>query len=203
MPAGLGVERRGRLRGLLAHHVPGGGGDRLVVEVGQIDQPHDRRQAAAEPLQPARVAMIAGRPDARSSCTRWPNRPPHQPGHATAASGPWPRIARHVAHLAGVAEIIPHELFDGQHARRSARSRGAAAMRSCSAAVEHVARLARVKVQLVAQPQQEFVGRLDGRAGPRPRARPAACSAAGSGCRSGRSRSSGAVARRAARPASA
>ena len=44
----------GSVRGLAADDLPRFGGDRLVVQVGQVDQPDDGRQVAAQPFEPVR-----------------------------------------------------------------------------------------------------------------------------------------------------
>ena len=48
--------RRGKLRGLVPNRLPGRGGDRHIVEIRQIDQPHDGRQVSVQHSQAAAVA---------------------------------------------------------------------------------------------------------------------------------------------------
>ena len=70
------------------------------------------------------------------------------------------RPARWLTELV-VAEVVPHEAFDGQHAGRRpvAELLGNAKL---FGPIEHVGRPAGVEVQLVAQAQQQFSGLLDG-----------------------------------------
>ena len=68
----------------------------------------------------------------------------------------------HVADAAGVAEIVAHELLDRQQAIGRFDSRGRSARRSCSRTGKHVVGPPGVKVQIVAEPEQKGVGRLDG-----------------------------------------
>ena len=195
---------------LAADLFPGEGGDRHVVQVGQIDHLHDRRQVAAEPRQAAPRGHHAHRADQVVRLDAVAEEERQRLVEPRVRRGLGQELRGHVADAVGMAEVVAHEMLDGQQAvggrrRPWVHSARAAVLGQAKLlrAGEHVAGLARVEVQIVAKPEQEGVGRLDGvviflaqarrnRAARRSRPR-----------RSGRSRSSAATADRGACPASA
>ena len=138
---------------------PRGGGDRLVVEIRQIHQPHDGRQVAAEQLQAAPRGQNARRTDVNAVLHPMAEQHRDQPRHAVARSGLGHKPRGNVAHRRGMAEVFPHELFDRQQAGLGpiAAQLGNAEL---VGPIEHVGRLPGVEVQLVPQPQQKLAGPL-------------------------------------------
>ncbi len=157
MPAGLGRGHGlGKADGLAADDFPGFGGDGLVVKVGQIDQADNGRYILTDGFRSAAAGHQTRRPDVDALLDVVSEQ------HGAQPASHWRVLARatksrgYVADRFGMAEIIAHELFDRQQAAYFADTRAPRQCASCSAAVEHFGRLLGVKMQLVAQAQEEF-----------------------------------------------
>ncbi len=161
IPACFGWKMRRHVGRLAADLLPGAGGDRHVVQVGQIDHLHNGRQVAPQPRQspprrhhPQRTDHIV-RLDAMAEKVRQRRVEP-LPGR-----GLGHEVRRHVADAVRVAEVFLHEAFHRQQPGgrlQSAAFRQAELLRPA----EHVVGLAGVKVQFIAEPEQKRRGPLDG-----------------------------------------
>lgn len=140
---------------------PGAGRDRLVVEVGQVDQAHDGREVAAEQFQAGPRGQNAGRADVDAVFDPMAEEHGDQPRHAVARLGLGHKSRGDVTDRRGMAKVFAHELLDRQQAgyRRIAAHFGNAEL---FGPIEHVGGLLGVEVQFVAQAEQEFAGPLDG-----------------------------------------
>ena len=116
MAAGLGRQLGRQVRRLVANFFPGKRGDRHVVQVGQVDHLHDRREVAAEPRQAAprdhhadgadqviRLDMVA-KEDRQGLVEPWVCRGLRQ------------ELRGHVADAVRMAEVVAHEMLDRQEA---------------------------------------------------------------------------------------
>lgn len=162
MGQGLRGDLRRQPRGLLADDLPGVGVDGLVVKVRQVDQPQDGREVAAQLLARPPGCREVRRSHAESAFHAVAEQRRAHGLQRRRGPGLGQKAGGDVAELVGVAEIVAHEKLDRQHPRPGlvAFQLGDAEL---LAAAEDVARLARVEVHLVAEPEQELVGPADGR----------------------------------------
>ncbi len=196
------ADRRSGRRSLAADGLPGAGAIgtscRLARSTSRMMAVRLPRSAA----RPRRVAIRPAGPTRKSSSTRWPSTRVDSLASRSRHGGLGQELRDHVAHLAGVAEVVLHELLDAAAGRRPpcspATRPGGAARRGSSTSLACPA----WKCSSLRRRSRNSVARSDDRqvlVAEQPRARRAPAARAG---RSGQSRSSGAVevAQRARRP---